>query len=230
MPKSSEPSTLRACRALLRRDLTLAFRHRGDLLNPLLFFALVIFLFPLGLGPDPEVLRGIAAGTLWVSALLASLLSLDWLFRSDFDDGTLEQWLLSPHPLPALVLTRVFGHWLVTGLPLIIFAPLLGLLLGLDPVALGTLIKSLCLGTPILSLVGAIGVALVVGLRRGGMLLALLVLPLYVPVLIFGAGAVEAVTVGMPATGHLLMLAALLILSLTLAPFAAAAALRVGVE
>lgn len=227
MRKSGAPS---ACLALLKRDLRLAGRRRGELLNPLLFFAVVITLFPLGVGPDPQTLSGIAAGTLWVSALLAVLLSLDAMFRGDYEDGTLEQWLISPLPLPLLVLTRVFGHWLVTGLPLVVLAPLLGLLLQLPPSGVGALVNSLLLGTPVLSLVGAIAVALIVGLRRGGMLLALLVLPLYVPVLIFGAGAVDAATSGLPATGQLLMLAALLVLALTLAPLAAAAALRIGAE
>lgn len=221
---------LATCAALLRRDLKLAARRRSELANPLLFFAVVISLFPLGVGPDPRTLSGIAAGTVWVSALLAVLLSLDAMFRSDFEDGTLEQWLVSPRPLPLLVLTRVFAHWLVTGLPLVLLAPLLGLLLQMPGSGIGALVKSLLLGTPVLSLVGAIAVALVVGLRRGGMLLALLVLPLYVPVLIFGAGAVEAATSGLPATGQLLMLAALLVLALTLAPLAAAAALRIGLE
>lgn len=226
----AERPALAACAVLMRRDLSLAFRNRAELANPLLFFAVVISLFPLGLGPDPKTLAGIAPGTLWVTALLAVMLSLDALFRGDYEDGTLEQWLVSPQPLPLLVLVRVAGHWLVTGLPLVILAPVLAVALHLPGEAVATLTLSLLLGTPVLSLVGSIGVALIVGLRRGGMLLSLLVLPLYVPVLIFGAGAVEASAAGLPATGQLLFLAALLVLSLTLAPLAAAAALRIGVE
>lgn len=226
----TERPTLAACGVLLRRDLKLAFRNRAELANPLLFFAVVISLFPLGLGPDPRTLAGIAPGTLWVTALLAVLLSLDALFRGDYEDGTLEQWLVSPRPLPLLVLVRVAGHWLVTGLPLVLLAPLLGIALHLPGEAVATLMLSLLLGTPVLSLVGAIAVALIVGLRRGGMLLSLLVLPLYVPVLIFGAGAVDATAAGLPATGQLMFLGALLVLSLTLAPLAAAAALRIGIE
>lgn len=222
--------TLTACGVLLRRDLRLAFRNRAELANPLLFFVVVISLFPLGLGPDPKTLAGVAPGTLWVTALLAVLLSLDALFRADYEDGTLEQWLVSPQPLPLLVLVRVAGHWLVTGLPLVLLAPVLGVALHLEGAAIATLAASLLLGTPVLSLVGSIAVALIVGLRRGGMLLSLLVLPLYVPVLIFGAGAVEAAAAGLPAAGQLLFLAALLVLSLTLAPLAAAAALRIGIE
>jgi len=223
-------TALHACAALLRRDLRLAIRRRSELANPLLFFAVVITLFPLGVGPDPARLSGIAAGTLWVTALLAVLLSLDSVFRADFDDGTLEQWLISPHPLPLLVLTRVLAHWLTTGLPLVLLAPLLGVFLKLDPHASLTLFWSLLLGTPVLSLVGAIAVALIVGLRRGGMLLALLVLPLYVPVLIFGAGAVDAAASGLQPTGQLLLLGALLVLSVTLAPLAGAAALKIATE
>lgn len=226
----TEHATLAACRALLARDLRLSVRNRSELANPLLFFTVVISLFPLGLGPDPRTLAGIASGTLWVTALLAMLLSLDALFRADYEDGTLEQWLVSPQPLPLLVLTRVAGHWLVTGLPLVLLAPVLAVALHLEGSAIVTLVVSLLLGTPILSLVGSIAVALIVGLRRGGMLLSLLVLPLYVPVLIFGAGAVEASAAGLPATGQLLFLGSLLVLSLTLAPLAAAAALRIGIE
>lgn len=222
--------TLAACAVQLRRDTRLAFRNRAELANPLLFFAVVISLFPLGLGPDPKTLAGIAPGTLWVTALLAVMLSLDALFRGDYEDGTLEQWLVSPLPLPLLVLVRIAGHWVVTGLPLVLLAPLLGVALHLPEAAVTTLLLSLLLGTPVLSLVGSVGVALIVGLRRGGMLLSLLVLPLYVPVLIFGAGAVEASAAGLPATGQLLFLGALLVLSLSLAPLAAAAALRISIE
>lgn len=215
---------------IVRRDLLLAARHRGELANPLLFFVLVVSLFPLGLTPQPELLRTLAPGVIWVAALLATLLSLDRMFRSDFEDGALEQMLLAPHPVTVLVLAKVLAHWLVTGLPLLVVAPLLGVLLALPGQALGPLLATLLLGTPVLSLVGAIGVALTVGLRKGGALLSLVVLPLYVPVLIFAAGAVDAAAAGLPVTGHLYVLGALLLLALTLAPLAAAAALRISVN
>jgi heme exporter protein B len=219
----------RAFLALITRDMQLVFRHTSDAVNPVLFFVIATSLFPLGLSPQPELLRSIAPGILWVNALLATLLALDSLFRTDFDDGTLEQILLSPVPTPILVLAKITAHWLVTGVPLILCAPLLAMLLGLPQAAWGTLLLALLLGTPMLSLVGAIGVALTVGLRRGGALLALLVLPMYVPVLIFGAHAVDAAAAGVPVSGQLLLLAAMFILALTLAPFAAAAALRITV-
>ena len=215
---------------LLARDLTLANRHRAELANPLIFFVIVVSLFPLGISPEPDVLQRLAPGIIWVAALLATLLSLDSLFRSDFDDGALEQMALSPHPLSVLVLAKVLAHWLVTGLPLILAAPLLGVLLHLPGAAMTTLLASLALGTPVMSLLGAIGLALTVGLRRGGMLLSLLVLPLYVPILIFGASAVSAAATGLPATGQLAFLGALLALSLSLTPLAAAAALRISLN
>jgi len=215
---------------LLKRDLTLAYRHRAELANPLLFFIIVISLFPLGISPESTALQGIAPGVIWVAALLAAMLSLDSLFRSDFEDGTLEQIALSAHSLPILVLAKVLAHWLVTGLPLILLAPFLGILLFLPDTAMLTLIATLALGTPVLSLVGAIGVALTVGLRRGGVLLSLLVLPLYIPVLIFAAGAVNNAAMGFPVAGQLYFLGALLSLSLTLAPLAAASALRISLS
>jgi heme exporter protein B len=213
---------------LFRRDLTLAFRHRGDLANPLLFFIIVVSLFPLGITPEVQTLRLMAPGLIWVAALLATLLSLDSIFRSDFDDGALEQICLSPHPLPVLVLAKVMAHWVVTGLPLLALGPLLGVLLALPAESMDVLLLTLALGTPVLSLVGAIGVALTVGLRRGGALLSLLVLPLYVPLLIFASSAVGAAAAGLPTTGQVLFIAALLVLSLTLAPIATAAALRIS--
>lgn len=222
--------TLAACGQLLKRDLLLGARRKGELLHPLLFFIIAISLFPLALGPEPETLARLAPGVVWVAALLAALLSLEGLFRSDFEDGSLELMLLSPHPLPALVAARALGHWLLTGLPLLLIAAPLSAMLALPSGAIPTLLASLALGTPVLSLVGAIGVALTVGLRQGGALLALLVLPLYIPVLIFGASAVGAAADALPATGQLLILGALCALSLSLAPFAAAAALRVGVN
>lgn len=216
--------------ALLKRDLLLAYRHRNELLNPLFFFVLVVMLFPLGTTPDKNLLMTMAPGVIWVAALLASMLALDTLFRADYDDGTLEQLLISPHPLSVLVLAKILAHWLVTGLPLIILAPLLGVFMYLPDTGLGTLMLTLALGTPVLSLVGAIGMALTVGLRRGGMLLSLLVLPLYVPVLIFSANAVDAHLAAMATTGQMYFLAAMLVLSLTLAPLAVAAALRISLE
>ena len=184
-------SLISAFIAVIRRDLILAFRRRAEIANPLFFFILVVTLFPLGVGANPKLLQAMAPGVIWVSALLAVMLSPDSLFRSDFDDGSLEQMLLSPHPLTILVLAKVIAHWLVTGLPLLVVAPLLAIFLGLPERALGTLLLTLVLATPVLSLIGSIGVSLTVGLRRGGMIISLLVLPLYVPVLIFASNAVE---------------------------------------
>ena len=216
--------------SLLKRDLLLAVRNRGELVNPLLFYVIVAMLFPLGVTSDPKTLATMAAGALWIAALLATLLSLDNLFRSDFDDGSLELIMLSPQPSIILVLAKVLAHWLVTGLPLLIATPLLAVLMAVPDAARGTLWLTLALGTPVLSLVGAIGVALTVGLRRGGALLSLLVLPLYVPVLIFGANAVGASAAGLPVTGQLYMLSAFLVLALSLAPLATAAALRISID
>lgn len=224
------PSLAAAFWVLLRRDLTLAFRHRGELANPLLFFVIVVSLFPLGITPESDTLRLMAPGLIWVAALLATMLSLEGVFRSDFEDGALEQICLSPHPLPMLVLAKILAHWVVTGLPLLVLGPLLGVLLALPSQAMGTLFLTLALGTPVLSLVGAIGVALTVGLRRGGALLSLLVLPLYIPLLIFAANAVGAAAAGLPVSGQLLFIGALLVLSATLAPLATAAALRISLS
>jgi heme exporter protein B len=214
--------------ALLRRDLMLAFRHRGEMANPLLFFVIVVSLFPLGIGSESELLRKLAPGVIWVAALLATLLALEGLFRSDFEDGALEQLLVSPHPLSVLVLAKILAHWITSGLPLIVMAPLLAMLLHLQGPATRTLVFTLALGTPVLSLVGAIGIALTVGLRRGGVLLSLLVLPLYIPVLIFAANAVSVSAAGLPVAGQLYFIASLLVLAITLAPLAAAAALRIS--
>jgi heme exporter protein B len=216
--------------ALLRRDLVIAFRRRSEMVNPLLFFVLVTSLFPLGVGSQPKLLALMAPGVVWVAALLAALLSLDTIFRSDFEDGTLEQLLLSAQPVSVLVIAKVLAHWLITGLPLLLMAPLLGTLLGLPSQAIGTLVLSLLFGTPALSLIGAIGVALTVGLRKGGVILSLLVLPLYVPILIFGAGAVGNAAMGIDATAQMYIMAAFLIFSLTLSPVATAAALRVSLS
>lgn len=216
--------------AQVRRELTMARRRGGDLLNPLTFLALVVVLFPLGISPQPELLARIAPGLLWVAALLAMLLSLDGLFRGDFADGSLEQMLLSPHPLPALCLAKVFVHWLMTGLPLALCAPLLGVLLALPASGYLTLMLSLAMGTATLSLIGAIGAGLTVGLPRGGVLLSLLVIPLYIPVLIFGAGAVQAAIEGGVAAPALALSGALLTVAIAAAPFAIAAALRISMN
>ncbi|AVI61238.1 heme exporter protein CcmB [Halomonas sp. GFAJ-1] len=219
-----------ALNATLRRDLTLMLRRRGEVLNPLVFFALVITLFPIGISPDPQLLAVIAPGLLWVAALLAALLSLDSLFRSDYEDGSLEQLLLAPQPLAALGLAKVAVHWLLTGLPLALMAPLLGIMLALPAGSYLVLALSLALGTASLSLIGAIGAALTVGLARGGVLLSLLVLPLYIPILIFGAGAVQAAIMGDGVTAHLAILGALLAMALMLSPWAIAASLRISIN
>jgi heme exporter protein B len=220
-------SLIHACWWLVKRDLLLVFRHRSDAANPLLFFLMVTVMFPIGIGPDPATLRLIAPGVIWVAALLATLVSAEAMFRSDFDDGSLEQLVLSPHPLPVLMGAKVFAHWLITGLPLLLLAPLLALMFGLSVSSAGTLMLTLLLGTPALSLVGAIGVGLTVGLRRGGILLALLLLPLYVPILIFATGAIVAEVRQLPSSAHLYMLSAILTLSATLAPLATALAVRI---
>jgi len=220
----------RAFTLLLKRDLTLAMRHRAEMINPLLFFVLVTSLFPLGIGADPRLLQSVGPGVIWFAALLAALLSLEGIFRSDFEDGTLEQFLLSSHPVSVLVLAKVLAHWLITGLPLLVISPLLGVLLGLPGDAIMILLVTLTLGTPVLSLIGAVGVALTVGLRKGGMILSLLVLPLYVPLLIFAASAVDTAAAGLPVTAHLSLISALLVLSLSLSPLATAAALRISLS
>ena len=225
---SARLSLLQAFVFLLRRDLLLALRNRAEYAVPLLFFVLVITLFPLALGAEPVLLARIAPGIIWVAALLASMLSLESIFRSDFDDGSLEQILLSAHPAGVLVLAKVGAHWLVTGLPLLIIAPLLAEMLGVDARAQPVLLLTILLGTPVLSLVGAIGVALTVGLRKGGIILSLLVLPLYVPVLIFAASAVDNAAQGFDVSAPMYMLLAFLFLSLSLSPWATAAALRMS--
>ncbi|MCE8020859.1 heme exporter protein CcmB [Halomonas sp. MCCC 1A11036] len=216
--------------ATLKRDLVLLLRRRSEVLNPLVFFAIVITLFPIGISPDPALLAAIAPGLLWVAALLAALLSLDSLFRADYDDGSLEQLLLTPQPLALLALAKVAVHWLLTGLPLALMAPVLGIMLALPAGSYLVLAVSLALGSASLSLIGAIGAALTVGLARGGVLLSLLVLPLYIPVLIFGAGAVQAAIFGDGVLAHLAILGALLALALILAPLAIAASLRISIN
>lgn len=222
--------TWRACRELLRRDLMLAYRRRGEILTPLIFFVIVTVLFPLALDPSPRLLTVIAPAVVWVAALLAGLLAQAALFGHDYEDGTLEQLVLSPQPLELLVLVRVFAHWLVTGLPLVILAPLMAAMLAFPAASLGTLVGGLLLGTPVLSLLGAIGAALTVGLRRSGMLLPILILPLATPVLIFGARGAALAAEGVPVSGPLYLLAALLVLGVTFGPIAIAAGLRVSME
>lgn len=221
---------LDAFTAIVRRDLVLAMRRRSEIANPVLFFILVITLFPLGIGAQPKLLQAIAPGIIWVSALLATMLSLDSLFRSDFDDGSLEQMLLSPYPTSILVLGKITAHWLTTGLPLLIVAPLLAVFLGMPNQSLSILLLTLLLGTPVLSLIGAVGVALTVGLRRGGMILSLLVLPLYVPVLIFASNAVDMTSSGLPVTAQLNILISMLLMALVLAPWPTAAALKMSIN
>ncbi len=219
-----------AFRTLVVRDLVLAMRRRSDVLTTLFFFVIVVSLFPLGIGPELDTLRLIAPGVFWVAALLASMLALEKLFFVDFQDGALEQMLLVPQPLSILVLGKVLAHWLITGLPLVLLSPLLGLQYDLSPDIIGVMMLTLLVGTPALSLIGAIGAALTLGLRGGGVLVSLLVLPLYIPILIFGAGAVEAEVSGLGGVGHLSMLGAILLLAVLAAPLATAAALRISAE
>lgn len=216
--------------ATFRRDLVLAFRRKSELVNPLIFFLMVITLFPIGVSPEPDFLAELAPGLLWVAALLATLLSMESLFKADYDDGSLEQLLLSPQPLFMVVLAKVSAHWLMSGLALTLVAPVLAVMLFLPFEGMPGLMLSLLLGTPTLSLIGAIGAALTVGLRRGGVLISLLVLPLYIPVLIFGSSAVQAAITGLPLGGYFALLGALLALALALAPLATGAALRISVS
>lgn len=216
--------------ALVRRDLLLAFRRRSELLFPVFFLMVVVSLFPLGVGPSPELLARIAPGVVWIAALLSVVISLDSVFRSDFEDGTLEQYIVSGQPLSLIALAKSLAHWLVTGLPLVLVSPLLALWMNLPSHAIGALVASLLLATPILSFVGAIGVGLTISLRRGGQLLSLLVFPLYVPVLIIATGGIMAAIDGLPYTPFLGLLLAGLITSVTLAPFAIATALKISLS
>lgn len=219
-----------AARCIVQRDLLLALRRRGDVATALLFFVIVASLFPLGIGAEPNLLRSIAPGVIWVAALLSSMLSLSRLFAADHADGTLEQMLLGVSPLGVIAAAKVLAHWLVSGLPLVAIAPLIALQYDLPATLYGTLALSLLLGTPVLSLIGAIGAALTLGLRGGGVLLSLLVLPLYVPVLIIGAGSVDMASAGLAPDGQLMLLAALLVVAAVFAPLAIAAALRISTE
>ena len=216
--------------AIIRRDLLLAMRRRSDVVSLLFFFIMVVSLFPLGVGPEPELLRKLAPGVLWVAALLSTLLSLPRLFADDYRDGTLEQLALAPQALGLIVLGKTLAHWLVSGLPLALLAPLLGLQFDLPNDALWMLSISLFVGTPALSGIGAIGAALTLGVRGGGVLLSLLVLPLYIPVLVFGAGAVDATMSGLGAQAHLSVLGALTLCGIFFAPWPSAAALRIALE
>lgn len=225
-----ETGLIAALRTIVARDLTLALRRRSEVFTTLFFFIIAVTLFPLGVGPEIDVLRNIAPGVIWVAALLASMLALGRLFSGDYQDGTLEQLLLAPHPLSLLVFGKIFAHWLLTGVPLVLLSPLLGMQLGLDADAIGLLALTLLLGTPVLSLIGAVGAALTLGVRGGGVLISLLVLPLYVPVLIFGAGAVDAQASAVEFGAWLYLLGAFLVMAIVLAPLAAAAALRISVE
>lgn len=215
---------------VVRRDLLLAMRRRADVLTILVFFILVVSLFPLGVGPELDMLRKMAPGVLWVAALLASMLSLGRLFSADYLDGTLEQMMLAPQSLSVLVLGKMIAHWVVSGLPLVLMAPVLGLQFDMSAQALLVLMSALLLGTPILSMLGAIGAALTLGLRGGGVLLSLLVLPLCIPVLIFGSGAVEAVASGLSVVSNLSLIAAMLVLCLVFTPWVTAQALRISME
>jgi len=215
---------------VIRRDLVLAMRRRADVFATLVFFVMVVSLFPLGVGPEMDMLRKMAPGVLWVAALLASMLSLGRLFSADYLDGTLEQMMLAPQSLSMLVLGKMVAHWMVSGLPLVLMTPILGLQFDMSVQALAVLIIGLLLGTPILSMVGAIGAALTLGLRGGGVLLSLLVLPLCIPVLIFGTGAVEAASAGLSVAPHLALLGALMLLALVFTPWVTAQALRISME
>ncbi|MDO8988541.1 MAG: heme exporter protein CcmB [Sideroxyarcus sp.] len=215
---------------VVRRDLLLAMRRRADVLTTLIFFVMVVSLFPLGVGPEMDMLRKMAPGVVWVAALLASMLSLPRMFSADYADGTLEQMMLAPQSLSVLVLGKIVAHWMLSGLPLALIAPVLGLQFDMSAPALGTLVLALLLGTPVLSMIGAIGAALTLGLRGGGVLVSLLVLPLCIPVLIFGAGAVEAVTSGMSAASNLSFLGAFMLFALVFTPFVASQALRISME
>lgn len=217
-------------RIVIRRDLLVALRRRADVANVLIFFVIVVSLFPFGVGPEPNLLRAIGPGVLWVAALLASILALHRMFAADFADGTLEQLLLAPAPLALLVAGKVFAHWLLTGLPLALLAPLLALQFDVPREAISVLVLSLLLGTPVLSLIGAIGAALSLGTRGSSLLTALLVLPLYVPVLILGTGAIDVATAHMDPAAHLMLLGALLTAAAALAPWPIAAALRIALD
>ena len=217
-------------RWIVWRDLILAWRRRSDILSTVFFFVIVVSLFPLGIGPETQLLRSIAPGVVWVAALLASMLSLGRLFANDYQDGTLEQLLLTPQPLFLVVIGKVLAHWIIAELPLVLIAPLVGAQFDLSRNTLWVLFVSLLIGTPILSLIGSVGAALTLGLRGGGVLISILILPLYIPALIFGAGAVESTIIGVAYAPHLYLLGAFAVVSLLFAPWASSAALRISLE
>ena len=221
---------IKVMRWLIWRDMTLAMRRKSEVLTALLFFVIVVSLFPLGVGPEIDMLREIAPGVLWVAALLASMLSLNRLFADDYVDGTLEQMIISSQPLALLVFSKVLSHWFLTGLPLVLISPVLGMQLGLEAEYIVILTLTLLVGTPVLSLIGAVGAGLTLGVRGGGVLLSLLILPLYIPVLIFGSGAVDSARSGLGVEAHFSLLGAFLVAALILAPLAAAAALRISLD
>lgn len=221
---------LSALFTIIQRDLLVAFRRRAELMNPILFYVIVVTLFPLGVTPDHEFLSQLAPGVVWVTALMAALISMESIFRQDFDDGSVEQLFLSQHPPTLLIFGKVIAHWMITGLPMLVIVPIMATLLYIPSQAIPALIITLLLGTPILSLIGAIGVALTAGLRGGGVLLGLLILPLYIPVLIFSTGAVSAAVDGQIYSGHIALLGAGLILALMLSPLAISASLKISLN
>jgi heme exporter protein B len=221
---------MRALLAIIHRDLLLVMRRKSEVLTALFFFVVVTSLFPLGIGADTDLLRKIAPGVIWVAALLSTLLGLHRMFAADYQDGALEQLLLSPQPMVLLVTGKIIAHWIVCGLPLVVLAPIIGIQFDLSPSSLYVLMATLLLGTPVLSLLGSIGAALTLGVRGGSVLMSLLILPLYIPVLIFGAGAVYANSVGLDASGHFSLLGALLILALAFVPWVSATAIKIAIE
>lgn len=218
------------CVSVYKKDVILAFRQRSEIINPLLFFLIVISLFPLGIGPEPQFLSRMAPGIIWVAALLSTMLGLDKIFRDDYQDGSLEQLLMSPYPTSLVVLAKIAAHWSITGLPLVLLSPMFGLLLNLDANSMKAAVVTLLIGTPLLSLIGAIGAGLTVGLQKGGILLSLLVLPLYIPVLIFATSAIDTSAMSLDYTAQLAILGAMLAVGLVMAPFAVSSALKVSVS
>lgn len=216
--------------SVYKKDVLLAFRQRSEIINPLLFFLIVISLFPLGIGPEPQLLARMAPGIIWVAALLSTMLGLDKIFRDDYQDGSLEQLLMSPYPTSLIVIAKIAAHWSITGLPLVLLSPMFGLLLNMDSNSMQAVIVTLLIGTPLLSLIGAIGAGLTVGLQKGGVLLSLLVLPLYIPVLIFATSAIETSAMSLDYSAQLAILGAMLAVGLVTAPFAVSSALKVSVS
>ena len=216
--------------SVYKKDVLLAFRQRSEIINPLLFFLIVISLFPLGIGPEPQLLSRMAPGIIWVAALLSTMLGLDKIFRDDYQDGSLEQLLMSPYPASLIVIAKIAAHWSITGLPLVLLSPIFGLLLNMDSNSMQAAVVTLLIGTPLLSLIGAIGAGLTVGLQKGGILLSLLVLPLYIPVLIFATSAIDTSAMSLDYSAQLAILGAMLAVGLVMAPFAVSSALKVSVS